>query len=149
MPRSVKYCYVPKANICRSANYPVVLQNYNWKLPDHLMNIMRINATDYGGIETSMYDGLLPLVFITLVISEPIFFEDEFIAGFLNQEYPKEKLIICISTRSNNSGIFGHKSFIYLFDSISTITGALKEPKWEEQMPYWNTFFKEIKAPAN
>ena len=128
---SVKYCYIPMANICRSANYPVVLQNYNWKLPDHLMNIMRMNATDYGGIETktSIYDGPLPLVFISLVISEPMMFEDEFIAGFLNQEYPKEKLIICISTRSNNSGIFGHKSFIYLFDSISSITGALKEPK--------------------
>ena len=95
------------------------------------MNIMRMNATDYRGIETktSIYDGPLPLVFISLVISEPMMFEDEFIAGFLNQEHPKEKLIICISTRSNNSGIFGHKSFIYLFDSISSTTGALKEPK--------------------
>ena len=110
---------------------------------------MGINATYYGGVETSTYYGPLPLVFITLVISEPMMFEDEFIAGFLNQEYPKEKLIICINTRSNNSGIFGHKSFIYLFDSISTITGALKEPKWEEQKPYWSTSFKEIKAPAN
>ena len=69
------------------------------------MNILTINAIDYGGIETSIYNGSLPLVFITLVISEPVMFEDEFIAGFLNQEYPKENLIICISTRSNNSGI--------------------------------------------
>ena len=41
-----------------------------------------------------------------------IYIEDEFIAGFLNQEYPKENIIICISTRSNNSGILWVQSFI-------------------------------------
>ena len=93
------------------------------------MNIMRINATDYGGIETSMYDGLLPLVFITLVISEPIFFEDEFIAGFLNQEYPKENIIICISTRSNNSGILWVQSFIWfeMFEEFLPMAVSLLE----------------------
>ena len=69
------------------------------------MNIMMINETDYGGIETSISNGSLPLVFITLVISEPLMFGDEFIAGFLNQDYPKENLVICISARSNHSGI--------------------------------------------
>ena len=73
------------------------------------MNMM--NFEDNELKETSKTNSHLPLIFVALAISEPMMFIDEFIHGFLNQEYPKENIIICISTTSKKSGMIS--SIIY------------------------------------
>ena len=70
-----------------------------------------MNFEDNELKETSKTNSHLPLIFVALAISEPMMFIDEFIEGFLNQEYPKENIIICISTTSKKSGMISSKHF--------------------------------------
>ena len=81
-----------------SYNHPVVLLSQNFLLSDHLMNTMGVNESK----DILPSNNTLPNVFVILVISEPLIFGYEFIDGLLKQEYPKENIIICISTRSSN-----------------------------------------------
>ena len=87
---------------------PVVLQNQNCKLTDHIMNVMTTNMEDDESLEKPSSNGSLPLVFVILTISEPEMFRDEFIEGFFKQEYPKDKLMICVCTPSDHSGTLIH-----------------------------------------
>ena len=81
-----------------SYNHPVVLLSQNFLLSDHLMNTMGVNESK----DILPSNNTLPNVFVILVISEPFIFGYEFMDGLLKQEYPKENIIICISTRSSN-----------------------------------------------
>ena len=86
-------------------NHPVVLLSQNFLLSDHLMNIMGLNESK--DVTLSRNSNILPNVFVILAISEPLIFGYEFLDGLLKQEYPKENIIICISTRSlNHSSMF-------------------------------------------
>ena len=69
------------------------------------MNVMTTNKEDDESMEKPSSNTSLPLVFVILTIPEPEMFRDEFIEGFLKQEYPKNKLIICVSAPSVHSGI--------------------------------------------
>ena len=88
----------------KTYRYPMVLQNNNCEFTDHITNMMMTNTIeDHKWIEeTSVSNSFLPLIFVIIAISEPVMFEEEFIEGFLKQKYPKENLIICISTKSKH-----------------------------------------------
>ena len=69
------------------------------------MNVMTANKEDDESLEKASSNSSLPLVFVILTIPEPEMFRDEFIEGFFKQEYPKNKLIICVCAPSVHSGI--------------------------------------------
>ena len=88
----------------KHGQYPMVLQNCNHEFMDHIINMMMISVKKNQFIErTTLSNGYLPLIFVIITISKP-WFIDEFINGFLNQDYPRERLIICICTKSKYSG---------------------------------------------
>ena len=88
----------------KAYKYPMVLQNHNYEFTDHITNMMMTYKNeDHKGIEKSVSHSFLPFIFVIIAISEPVMFEEEFIDGFLKQKYPKENLIICISTNTKHS----------------------------------------------
>ena len=86
-------------------NYPVVLLSDNFLLSDHLMNIMDIELNELEEMPSKNVN-ILPNVFVILALSEPFIFGYEFMDGLLKQEYPKENIILCISTKTNHSGMY-------------------------------------------
>ena len=86
-------------------NYPVILLSYNFLLSDHLMNIMAIELKELEEMPSKNVN-ILPNVFVILALSEPLIFGYEFMDGLLKQEYPKENIILCISTKTNHSGMY-------------------------------------------
>ena len=87
--------------------YPFILISQNFHMSDHLMNIMSIELYDSTEMPSKQAN-ILPNVFVILAISEPLIFQYEFMEGLLKQEYPKENIILCLCTKTNNSGIFLH-----------------------------------------
>ena len=99
MRHSVKYHYFdePERN-------PSVLQTENFEITDHLMNLISTNVEISDLImEAPRPNDSHPLIFVILAISEPVLFAEEFLRGFLEQDYPKQNMILYISTKSNYS----------------------------------------------
>ena len=45
----------------------------------------------------------VPIIFISLILSKPLIYFDEFLEGFLKQDYPKQNIILCISDETKNN----------------------------------------------
>ena len=45
----------------------------------------------------------MPIIFISLILSKPLLYFDEFLEGFLKQDYPKQNIILCISDETKNN----------------------------------------------
>ena len=99
MRHSVKYGESESLHVL----YPRVLQTEDFEITDHLMNLISTNVEISDLMETPRPNDSQPLVFVTLAISEPILFAEEFLRGFLEQDYPKQNMILCISSNSSYS----------------------------------------------
>ena len=88
--------------------YPFILQSKWSNKTDYILNLI----TKYP-MKNSSLNKDVKTVFINLVIIQPFLFIDEFLDGFLNQNYPKENIILCISqenTKETNDIVSSFKN---------------------------------------
>ena len=79
------------------------MQSEDFEITDHLKNLISSNVEISDLMEAPRLRDSQSLVFVILVISQPVLFAEEFLRGFLEQDYPKQNMILCISTKSNYS----------------------------------------------
>ena len=104
MRYSVKYRYFSESESLHV--YPRVLQTEDFEITDHLMNLISTDVEISDLMEAPRPKNSQPLVFVILAITETVLFAEEFLRGFLEQDYPKQNMILCISTKSNYSGMY-------------------------------------------
>ena len=89
---------------------PIILQHKRYIKSDHIFNF--INSTSLktrsfefignNGSKKSRSTFSLPVIFINLVLTNPVIFAENFLHGLMSQDYHKRNIIICVSKESTN-----------------------------------------------
>ena len=77
--------------------YPFILQSKWSNKTDYILNL--ITKYPMKNLPLNKDD---KTIFINLVIMQPFLFIDEFLDGFLNQNYSRENIILCISQENTD-----------------------------------------------